>query len=216
MELYPGFRSQPLVCHMISVSLDQAPQFEALSYTWGQSFERFTLYQEPKESNGLRTSKSILKITRGLYEALMQLRTPSGSRMLWVDAICIDQENWKERGEQVRIMRQIYTRAAHVLVWLGLEDEQTPAALQAVAKLKTHITSRGLSFATLKSMKDEDPYADMLGLSKDLLDTESAASLRQLYRRPWFERMWIVQEVTAGASSSEVHIGPHAIPWDDL
>lgn len=42
--------------------------------------------------------------------------------MLWVDAVCIDQENFKERGEQVKIIKQIYTRAARVLVWLGPED----------------------------------------------------------------------------------------------
>ncbi len=217
MELHPGDSSVPLVCRLIRVPLDKAPRYEALSYTWGHSSDRFTLYQEPNESDGSDTAKTIFEITKGLYEALVQLRKESESRMLWVDAVCIDQENLKERGEQVKIMKQIYTRAARVLVWLGPEDDETPVALQTITKLKDHIISRGLSFETLKSIKDEDPYSEMLGLTEQhVLGVESLTILRQIYQRPWFQRIWVVQEVTAGGSASEVHIGPHAIPWDDL
>ena len=216
MELHPGDSSVPLVCRLIRVPLDKAPRYEALSYTWGHSSDRFTLYQEPKESDRSDTPKTIFKITKGLYEALVQLRKESESRMLWVDAVCIDQENRKERGEQVKIMRQIYTRAARVLVWLGPEDDETPVALQTITKVKNHIIARGLSFETLKSMKDEDPFSEMLGLTEHVLDVKSLTILRQMYQRPWFQRIWVVQEVTAGGSTSEVHIGPHAIPWDDL
>lgn len=216
MKLYPGDSSVPLVCRLVRVPLDKAPRYEALSYTWGHSSDRFTLYHEPKESDGSDNPKTIFKITKGLYEALLQLRKESESRMLWVDAVCIDQENAKERGEQVEIMKQIYTRAARVLVWLGPEGDETPVALQTITKLKDHIISRGLSFETLKSIKDEDPYSEMLGLTEHVLDVESLPIVRQIYRRPWFQRVWIVQEVTAGGSTSEVHIGPHAISWDDL
>jgi hypothetical protein len=216
MKLHPGDSSAPLVCRLVHVPLDESPRYEALSYTWGHSSERFTLYQESEDSNDSDAPKSVFHITKGLYEALVQLRKVSESRVLWVDAVCIDQGNLKERGEQVKIMRQIYTRAERVLVWLGPEDNETPVALKAITILKDYVTSRGLSFETLKSLDDEDPFAEMLGLTEHVLDAEPLTILRQIYRRPWFQRIWVVQEVTAGASNCEVHIGPHAVPWDDL
>jgi hypothetical protein len=56
----------------------------------------------------------------------------------------------------------------------------------------------------------------MLGLTEHILDEKTFAILRRFYCRPWLQRIWVVQEVTAGGASSEVHIGSHVIPWDDL
>ncbi|CAN9343177.1 unnamed protein product [Alternaria sp. RS040] len=216
MELQPGDEAEPLVCRLMRVGIGRPPPYEALSYTWGRSTDVFTLYQEPEISDSSGTLKTVSKITRGLYEALLQLRQRTKPRILWVDAICIDQENLKERGEQVEIMRQIYANAARVVVWLGPADDETPVAVQAITTLKSHIASRGLSLETLKAMTDEGPELKMLGMTEHILDEKTLAVLRRVYCRPWFQRIWVVQEVTAGGSSSEVHIGPYVIPWDDL
>lgn len=56
----------------------------------------------------------------------------------------------------------------------------------------------------------------MLGLTEHILDEKTFVILRRFCYRPWLQRVWAVQEVTAGGSSSEVQIGPHVIPWDDL
>ena len=216
MELQPGDEAEPLVCRLKRFGIGRAPPYEALSYTWDRSRDVFTLYQEPEMPNSSGTLKTVSKIGRGIYEALLQLRQRTKPRILWVDAICIDQKNLKERGEQVEIMRQIYANAARVVVWLGPADDETPVAVRAIATMKSHIISRGLSFETLKAMTDEGPELKMLGLTEHILDEKSFAVLRRVYCRPWFQRIWVVQEVTAGGSSSEVHIGPHVIPWDDL
>ncbi|KAF7671351.1 hypothetical protein GT037_010676 [Alternaria burnsii] len=216
MQLQPGVVSAPLVCRLKRVGMENPPPYEALSYAWGQSTDVFTICQEPEMSDTTGTLRKVSTITRGLYEALIQLRHKTKSRILWVDAICIDQENLKERGEQVKIMRQIYAHAARVLVWLGPADDETAVALQEIARLKNHVASRGLSLEFLKAMTDEGPEFRMLGLTKYILDEKTFVILRRIYCRPWFQRIWVVQEVTAGGSSSEVHIGPHVIPWDDL
>jgi hypothetical protein len=213
MELQPGHGSAPLVCRISIVALENEPQYEALSYTWGDPSDRHDLYQEPE---GPDASMTTVRIGGGLYEALMQLRDPAKSRTLWVDAVCIDQENLPERGEQVKIMRKIYSRATHVLIWLGPEDDMTAAALHMIAELKNHVASRGLSLEALRALKDEDPVTEILGLEYHTYSAESLAPLWNLYRRPWFKRIWVLQEATAGGSRSKVQIGFHIIPWDDL
>jgi hypothetical protein len=216
MELQPGDETEPLVCRLMRVDIRNPPPYEALSYTWGRSRDVFTLYQEPEIPDTSGTLRTVSKITRGLYEALLQLRQRAKPRILWVDAVCIDQESLKERGEQVKIMRQIYANAARVVVWLGLADDETPVAVQEIARLKSYIASRGLSLEILKAMTDEGPDHKMLDLNEHVLDEKTTAILGRVYCRPWFRRIWVVQEVTAGGSSSEVHIGPYVIPWDDL
>lgn len=213
MELQPGHGSAPLVCRIFIVTLSNAPQYEALSYTWGDPSDRHDLYQEP---GGPDASMTSVRIGGGLYEALMQLRDAAKSRTLWADAVCIDQENLPERGEQVKIMRKIYSRATRVLIWLGPEDDKTSAALHMLTELKDHVASRGLSLEALRALKDEDPVTEILGLEDHTYSVEALAPLWNLYRRPWFKRIWVLQEATAGGSRSQVHIGSHVIPWDDL
>lgn len=125
----------------------------------------------------------------GLYEALMQLRDAAKPRTLWADAVCIDQENLLERGEQVKIMRKIYSRATRVLIWLGPEDDKTSAALHMITELKDHVASRGLSLEALRALKDEDPVTEILGLEDHTYSVEALAPLCNLYRRPWFKRI---------------------------
>ena len=78
--------------------------------TWGNAFEGRTI----QLNNGFQ-----LGITDNLYKALRRLRRPLASRTLWVDALCINQNDIDERGWQVSIMGQIYKSALNVLVWLG-------------------------------------------------------------------------------------------------
>ncbi|KAF2993328.1 hypothetical protein E8E13_001822 [Curvularia kusanoi] len=219
MELLPGDYSAPLVCRLSIVPLSDALQYEALSYTWGDLSYRQILYLKPEDSDTTNTSTTLLKITRSLHEALMQLRDPARSRTMWVDAVCIDQENLTERGHQVGIMRRIYHHAIRVLIWLGPEDDKTSAFVRVIAELKDHVASRGLSLEALRALKDADLYEEKLAVysehhrynRKDLL-----SSAFRFYRRPWFRRVWVVQEVTAGGSKCQVHIGSHNISWDDL
>jgi heterokaryon incompatibility protein (HET) len=71
-----------------------------------------------------------LKITPNLQDALSDLQLDTEPRQLWVNAICIDQENDTERSEQVSIMRQIYKNAKKTIAYVGKEDEHSPLAVR--------------------------------------------------------------------------------------
>ncbi|KAL8637086.1 MAG: hypothetical protein Q9226_009162 [Calogaya cf. arnoldii] len=92
---------------------DDRPAYEALSYTWGKSPDRHIIFVD-----GLH-----FPITPNLDLALSYLRKPDEPRVLWIDALCIDQENLAEKNHQVRMMQSIYSKASRVLIWPGESDK---------------------------------------------------------------------------------------------
>jgi hypothetical protein len=90
-------------------ALDDKIAFEALSYTWG----------DPHFPRSIFLNGYSLKVTESLYQALVQLRLSHKERLLWIDAICINQEDGRDRNHQVAYMHRIYKLATQVLVWLG-------------------------------------------------------------------------------------------------
>jgi hypothetical protein len=131
--------------------------YEALSYTWGG--EQKPCYITIKEQ--------ILNITQNLYTALLRLRGSSLERIIWVDAICINQEDWKERGQQVQRMAKIYSKAARVLVWLGETAPNSDIALEAIR------------------IAAEDKKID------SLTNEEIQQAVLALLGREWFQRIWV-------------------------
>jgi hypothetical protein len=92
--------------------------YEALSYVWGN----------PIYVDSLQFPSGHLDITPNLAAALRHLRFPDRVRVLWVDAICINQGNLLERAQQVQIMGHIYAKARQVLCWLGRDAPESRAA----------------------------------------------------------------------------------------
>ncbi|KAL0782334.1 hypothetical protein CaCOL14_000240 [Colletotrichum acutatum] len=107
--------------------LTSGPKFEALSYTWADNDG------DDSKCDRVYVGKhwDILPVTRNCASALRRLRFPYRERDLWVDAICIDQNNNQERSHQVGIMQYIYAAAARVLIYLG-EDPEDPDGLNPV------------------------------------------------------------------------------------
>ncbi|PMD53153.1 HET-domain-containing protein, partial [Hyaloscypha bicolor E] len=98
---------------MINVEFSTMPKYQALSYTWGS----------PDITKTIAINGAVVDIRQNLYDALFNFyeRLERGAEfLLWVDAICIDQQNLQERTSQVRLMDFIYTRAQCVIIWLGL------------------------------------------------------------------------------------------------
>lgn len=130
LSLLPGTGFAPLHCELhqadvpciIRRGVASGPAFEALSYAWGDS----NLCQS------LFCKNSAIKITQSLFDALIHLRHPEAARTLWVDAVCIDQENNDEKIEQIPHMKDIYQRASHVVIWPGLADNSTGRALDLI------------------------------------------------------------------------------------
>ena len=172
LELLPGIDDDPISYRLHLANLNEPPKYEALSYVWGESEST-----EPTMCN-----RKQLNIRPNLYHALRQLRQESQSRILWADAICIDQSRTPERNQQVRKMILIYRSAQRVLVWLGPDENgQTDVAFGAILDLDQKKLSA----------KPGPP------LSAEVEHTQSRQwrSLKWLLSRPWFSRIWVVQEV---------------------
>lgn len=104
-----------IVCRLMVKNLDDSPSYEALSYTWGNA----------DYTKSIRLEGHSVLIRTNLADALMSLRHPTQSRILWTDALCINQQDVRERNHQVGQMGKIYSQAAEVLVWLGDGDRMS-------------------------------------------------------------------------------------------
>ena len=114
--LQPGKLDDPISCILSIVSLNDSPCYEALSYVWG----------DPSLTEQINTNGSTLAITKSLHTALQYLRKDSAPRVIWVDALCINQLDIHERSSQVGMMGDIYRQALEVHIWFGEAEEMVP------------------------------------------------------------------------------------------
>ena len=123
LYLLPGHARAPLSCTLRIVSLSELPDYEAVSYTWG----------EPIFSALIECfSKGQLPITENLSKALFHLRLANRLRVLWIDAICINQQDLDERSHQVTLLRDTFQRAKKVIVWLGEDTGEAKKAFKSL------------------------------------------------------------------------------------
>ncbi|PSR81068.1 heterokaryon incompatibility protein-domain-containing protein, partial [Coniella lustricola] len=107
-------QSRLIHCHFVAYPLAACPPYIALSYTWNCS----NAPKETKKETILLQSHPCA-IGQNLYSFLRRVRRDSHDRLYWIDALCINQADNAERSHQVRLMRDIYSSAARVIVWLG-------------------------------------------------------------------------------------------------
>ncbi|KAL8372593.1 hypothetical protein RB595_002099 [Gaeumannomyces hyphopodioides] len=117
ITILPGLANDTIRCQLQTVSLEDTPQYEALSYVWGS----------PENSVDIELGSVRKSVTRNLYEALRRLRFPDASRILWVNAICINQADDEEKGQQVAMMGEIYSKTERCLIFLGEAEEHNEA-----------------------------------------------------------------------------------------
>jgi hypothetical protein len=114
LVLNPSSNGKGLSGRLEIVKLDECEPWDAVSYAWGQS----------ERSSQVEIDGKILPITTNLEDALLDLRYIDSECRLWVDQVCVNQENLDERGAQVRLMGEIYKNATLVLVYLGPDTEK--------------------------------------------------------------------------------------------
>jgi hypothetical protein len=121
LQLFPGEPRDDISCELEVVSLDSKPDFEAVSYVWGN---------RPAVRH-IRLNCKELPVTPNIEAVLRRLRNRKQRRSLWLDSICIDQKNVEERNLQVALMRDIFLGCQRVLVMLG-ESQGTQLNSEAV------------------------------------------------------------------------------------
>jgi hypothetical protein len=121
IELLPGSYDDYICCRMVVVSLDNEPEYKALSYTWGG----------PEITLPICVEGCILSSTLNLESALRQFRLRNEILTLWIDAICINQLDNEERTQQVTLMGDIYSQSKEVVIWLGKDlDSSTVGTVE--------------------------------------------------------------------------------------
>ena len=199
LVLKRGLTPDSLECELRVVELEELPPYDALSYVWG----------DRQDLAIIKCCGRDFAIRRNLYSALNHLRSPVEDRILWVDAICINQQDLHERGEQVAFMGRIYAAARRVLVWLGEEDS---TAFETIIKLKERLPERHLG-SHLGSNSSHVSEAEIR--SYEVLNVLRFRHLLRFFSRPWFERVWVIQEVVR-AKRADVICGRRSITWKDF
>lgn len=195
-----------LKCELFQAYLDERESvlpYEAVSYTWGPIDLCHSIVV-----NGKR-----LAITASLYVALQHLRYEDSDRILWVDGICINQGNHKERGHQVQQMGYIYRHAERVVFWLGLSTSEIDEFMESLRRLtkksRQHPTaSWKLRDPRWKYMWEASQPASR-SLHSDLVSVLQWG-LTDLLVRKWFRRAWILQEV-ANAQTALICCGQKSV-----
>ncbi|KAF2106669.1 heterokaryon incompatibility, partial [Lophiotrema nucula] len=144
------------------------PLFAALSYTWSHE----------KGTNMIICEGKCLSVTMSLWRLLYRFATLPSVQipLLWIDAICIDQNNIEERSHQVGQMRDIYSKAERVLAWLGEADDESE-----------------LTFTMLRNIDQGTHNRLIIDWTKEY-GARHWAALSRLLDRPYWQRLWIIQE----------------------
>ncbi|RFU29649.1 hypothetical protein B7463_g6704, partial [Scytalidium lignicola] len=183
-------------------------RYEAISYCW----------EEPPETESLICNGQNIYIRPNLERALRHLRLPDRTRILWADAICINQQNIQERNYQVSIMSLIYRCSERVIVWLGEASNTTEQAIEFLNKLADadKIFRRDLPENMLVKhvlyWKELREFLSVDGGPFQQHQPGPVNSLNQLMQRSWFERLWVVLEATS-ARDILILCGKFSIPW---
>lgn len=167
VKIHPGGEEDEIHCSVFNVEHGTRPAYEALSYVWGSLADLESIFL-----NG-----APWKVTQNLEGALRQLRLLNEDRVMWIDALSINQSNVPERNSQVAKMRDIYSLASKTLVWLGKADD--PVCV--------------LFFALLTICKGTVNF-DLLDHDKNLLDNILLA-FSQIRRLDYWSRAWVTQEI---------------------
>jgi hypothetical protein len=191
----------------VQLSAEHVFDFEALSYTWGLAEDPVEILIETK------FGPQVLVVTQNLAEALQYLRYETAPRILWIDAICIDQQNIPERSSQVKRMADLYTLSKRVVVWLGPEGHDSSLALSLLESLATKIKVDWAS-ETMKAISEDQSEQHWVDKGKLLPYNErEIAAVYAILERPWFERLWIWQEIWLAGPTAILVCGGNTILW---
>lgn len=116
-----------VICYLETFSLRTAPcpTYEAISWCWGDQTRRshIIVNDQPAE------------VSQNAAEVLRRVAFDKGHPRVWIDAVCINQADIVERGQQVAMIREVYCKAERVLAWLGEDEGTTEAAIQSIEAL---------------------------------------------------------------------------------
>ncbi len=228
MKLFPGKWEDPIKLDLMTISLqDDHPPFEALSYVW-----------EAETGNcDITVSGTPRQITTNLFLALRRLRKTHAPRLLWADAICIDQTNEAEKSHQVGHMGEIYRSCERVYLWLGDYINTPPCGPPDTKTIEDGIDALWFKSNELSEKDELDEGYRALKIIYELaankhvwdysfftkvdngimsphhINHEYLESFSRLMSSQWWNRLWVVQETILPNEAITLY-GSIATPWD--
>jgi hypothetical protein len=179
---------QHIHCHFeeFDRGSSQCPPYTALSYAWG----------DVETTAPITLNGRLSFVTENLREALVYLKHNCPDVLLWVDALSINQEEPNERGHQVSQMRAIYSEASNVITWLGTGSTDTTRLFSFIDRHHNICTND----------------SEQVGSCNFLFDRGLADAVQYLEERPYWNRIWVVQEIVV-ATKLELMCGDRFISW---
>ncbi|RTE80930.1 hypothetical protein BHE90_004561 [Fusarium euwallaceae] len=204
---------QPIACTVRHVNLDHRPAFEALSYTWGGKENQTSIFLNGQPFMVMENAAAVLR----------RLRVSGRVRTIWMDAICINQRDKAEKECQLPLMTRIYQEAKQVCVWLG---ELTDGALVGMKSINNgRYLSNAMSWHGWKAERKHGglllPLSQRFKGGSSMQDSGHRVyefehgEIRELLNRPWWERVWIMQEAIV-AKKIVIMCGDQTATWDRI
>jgi hypothetical protein len=176
------------------------PEYEALSYVWG----------DPLITCPIKLNCQPYQVTENLEVALRRLRHVDRVRILWIDAVCINQRNPREQEHQIGLMHDIFEGCTSCIVWLGEEDDETERALDSLHWMQDNLhVHEWPCFDKSKGGIGNVDVDGTYGVGPAL------GPLQRFLRRPWFSRTWTFQEFIL-PRKHEIRCGHFHIPFSLL
>ncbi|KIM94387.1 hypothetical protein OIDMADRAFT_136327 [Oidiodendron maius Zn] len=202
VHIQPGVWDDPILCELETVSLNSSPVYQTLSYFWG----------DPKDSKPILLEDCVFDVTSNLYDALRRLRRANSIRVIWIDAICINQMDNDEKSQQVMLMKSIYSKCKEVIMWLGDGIPGRP---------NDSLTIDEGSYKLIDYFAIQPPIFHLI-TGGGMNGGETPAVVRrfrkgwrilgQIVDLPYWRRVWIVQENILPPLATVV-LGSISIPW---
>ncbi|KAF5623055.1 heterokaryon incompatibility (het-6OR allele) [Fusarium sp. NRRL 52700] len=211
IKLHPGSGDDPLRADILHVSLDLdvVGKYEAVSYAW----------EDGHATMKLETERGTLIITPSLFYALHRFRLKQESRVLWADAVCINQSDSAEKASQVALMNEIYAFAGCTLVYLGREADGS----EMVEKLLIRFARASSSLYRLYGRHAMEALRHVGMIEPPIrevferyqlpgLEHPAWKALAKLWGRPWFRRVWVIQEFVL-SPDVRIFCGEWEVSW---
>ncbi|KAI0970944.1 heterokaryon incompatibility protein-domain-containing protein [Xylaria arbuscula] len=224
LRVLPGIPDDAIQCELLVSKIDDLPNYEPVSYAWGDPTTRKQII-----CDGVPVS-----VTTSAYQLLRRFRKRCKERIIWLDGICIDQTNNKEKNHQVAFMSHIYSHGSQTLVWLGEVGDRNnyehdncqkthrdcvESALQLVKSVNNffehEFEKRQEDDGEVDVWSRIDEIASMPTTKDWIARTEHWECVRHFFTRPYFSRCWVLGEV--GISTRvEAFCGIFSLQWSEI
>lgn len=219
LTLHAGETLSPISISLHHVRLHDEAQYEALSYTWATEDDDASL------SSVVKCDGVDIGITKNCESALGNLRSRDSDRVLWVDAICINQKDEEEKSLQVAKMRDIYRKATNVPIWLGGASERIDEGsgfsishhfLDYISRLGVEIRNHTNAGRKAEISRSSPTYQilieDVIEFNLHGIQTSLIQGLLDIVLRRWWMRIWVIQEA-ALATSAILICSTHSVSY---